>query len=83
MKKSISIVLLLAAALWIFNPSLAKHQTQIAESHGSGLGGALSRLVVQVGGLKYHDYLLFSTTTGADGKLVSVGLLGKVIVFQD
>lgn len=75
--------LVLLALLWIFNPGIDKHKSQIAESYGSGLVGSLARLAVGIGGLKYHNYLFFSTTTGAGGKTLSLGLLGKVFVLQD
>lgn len=82
MKKIGLLMVIVLAVAWFFNPDLRQHKEQIADSYGSGLARGLARLAIGVGGLQYHNYLLFSTTTDAGEKTLSIGLLGKVVVLQ-
>ncbi|MBE0597773.1 MAG: hypothetical protein IH614_10930 [Desulfuromonadales bacterium] len=73
-------LVLLALAAGYFNPTLAQHREGIALAQGSSLARGLTRLALGLGGVQYHNYLLFSTTTDSAGKTLSVGLLGKIFV---
>lgn len=81
--KSLNIVFLVIAGILLFftNPSYNNHRTTVNNEFKK-----TNRLVGILGGGRavgalstYNDFLLFSTTE-IDGKLLSVGVLSKVVV---
>jgi hypothetical protein len=74
----IVVLLLILFLAFILNPGYSKHMAKLRYKEK-----ALSRFNTTgdsyTGKYKYHNYYIFSTTTGTGGDTKSIGLLGFVI----
>ena len=86
------VAILAVIALAVTNPSEQAHRVKIAEAvrnavASEGFWGTVivamgaTDSAVQIMPVEYHNYVVFSTVT-CDGKRLSIGVLGNVVLTQ-
>lgn len=77
--RTMGFTFLVLAVLWFLNPSEARHRAtlHLVPAIPSGTALTTGRPDPEPP-FEYHNYLLWSTSTGAGGKLTSIGALGLV-----
>jgi len=80
--RQIGFTLLVLALLYYLNPSEARHREKLHLVPGIPSGTALTTGQPETEPFEYHDYLIWSTSSGARGKTTSIGALGLVFVLK-
>ena len=80
--RQIGFTLLVLALLYYLNPSEARHRAMLHLVPAIPSGTALTTGQPEAEPFEYHDYLIWSTSSGARGKTTSIGALGLVFVVK-
>ena len=80
--RQIGFTLLVLALFYYLNPSEARHREKLHLVPAIPSGTALTTGQPEAEPFEYHDYFLWSTSSGTRGKTTSIGALGLVFVVK-